>query len=104
MPGSDETRELTAVFNGGLTLRRSSDLPHGMAPQKSLFFFRFGILSTPAIWDCSPARWMGAGFSFGVRCGADGVPYPAARCAHTRGRDAAEHAIRWRVRCLLHPH
>lgn len=44
---------------------------------------------------------MGAGFSFGGRRAAHGIPYPAAGCAHTRGRDAAAHAIRWRVRCVL---
>jgi hypothetical protein len=66
MPGSDETRELTAVFNGGLTLRRSSDLPHGMAPQKSLSFSDFGILS-PQLSGIA---------RFGERCAAHGVLYP----------------------------
>jgi hypothetical protein len=64
MPGSDETRELTAVFNGGLTLRRSSDLPHGMAPQKSLSFSDFGILSPQLSGIARQLAGMGAGFSF----------------------------------------
>src|SRR5262245_31019564 len=46
---------------------------------------------------------MGAGFSFRGRRAAHGADDPAARCAHARGGDAAAHAVRRRVRCVLPP-
>ena len=46
---------------------------------------------------------VGPRFSFGGRRAADGAPYPATPRAHPRGREAATHAVRRRVRCLLRP-
>ncbi len=47
---------------------------------------------------------VGSRFSFGGRGAANGAHCPAAPRAHTRGRDAAAHAVRRRVRRLLLPH
>ena len=47
---------------------------------------------------------MGAGLSFGGGRAAYGTSDPTAPRAHTRGREVAADAVRWRVPCLLQPH
>src|SRR5262249_9072590 len=47
---------------------------------------------------------MGAGVSVGSRRAAGGADDPAAHRAHPRGRAAAAHPVRSRIRCLPQPH
>ncbi len=46
---------------------------------------------------------VGPRLSFGGRRAAHGAPYPTTPRTHPRGREAATHAVRRRVRCLLRP-
>src|SRR6516162_2588472 len=65
----------------------------------------YGVIRQPQLSGLvRQLAWMGAGFSVGGRRTARGAPYSAAHCANARRGDAAAHAIRCRVRCLLRSH